>query len=150
MGLAFESNRDGNYEIYRADPDGNNQINLSNHAKGDHKPIWSAKGSRLLFESKRDGKREIYLVFADGAGLKNLTNDPGNDTDARWNPQFELRSVDPQKQAFHDSWRHQTHQLDAEFPQPLQSRNVDPLLSRWASYCNCAHLQRHRRVDPIH
>ena len=79
---------------------GNNQVNLSNHEKSDNKPIWSAKGRRILFESKRDGKREIYLVLADGAGLKNLTNDPGNDSDARWNPQFELRSVEPQSKHF--------------------------------------------------
>jgi TolB protein len=125
-GIAFETNRDGNYEIYRSDPDGNNQINLSNHAKGDHKPIWSAKGRRLLFESKRDGKREIYLVFADGAGLKNLTNDPGNDTDARWNPQFELRSVEPQGRYFTTLGKIKRTSLMQNFPNPFNPETWIP------------------------
>ena len=99
--IAFETQRDGNWEVYRMDPDGNNKVNLSNHPKGDSGVIWSPKGSRILFESKRDGKREVYLMDANGGGLKNLSNNPGgNDTHPRWNPQFELRSVEPRQKRF--------------------------------------------------
>lgn len=99
--IAFETQRDGNWEIYRMDPDGNNKVNLSNHPKGDNAVIWSPKGSRILFESKRDGKREVYTMDANGGGLKNLSNNPdGNDTHPRWNPQFELRAVEPRQKRF--------------------------------------------------
>ena len=99
--IAFESQRDGNWEIYRMDPDGNNQVNLSNHAKGDSGAIWSPKGRKILFESKRDGKREVYVMDANGGDLKNLSNNPGgNDTHPRWNPVFELRSVEPRQKRF--------------------------------------------------
>ena len=99
--IAFETQRDGNWEVYRMDPDGNNKVNLSNHPKGDNGVIWSPKGSRLLFESKRDGKREVYTMDANGGGLKNLSNNPGgNDTHPRWNPQYELRSVEPERKRF--------------------------------------------------
>ena len=99
--IAFETQRDGNWEVYRMDPDGNNKANLSNHPKGDNGVIWSPKGSRILFESKRDGKREVYLMDANGGGLKNLSNNPGgSDTHPRWNPQFELRSVEPRQKRF--------------------------------------------------
>ena len=99
--IAFETQRDGNWEVYRMDPDGNNKVNLTNHEKGDNGVIWSPKGSRILFESKRDGKREVYLMEANGGGLKNLSNNPGGtDTHPRWNPQFELRSVEPRQKRF--------------------------------------------------
>ena len=99
--IAFETQRDGNWEIYRMDPDGNNKVNLTNHEKGDNGVIWSLKGRRMLFESKRDGKREVYAMDANGGDLRNLSNNPdGNDTHPRWNPQFELRSVEPRQKRF--------------------------------------------------
>ena len=99
--IAFETQRDGNWEVYRMDPDGNNKANLTNHEKGDNGAIWSPKGSKILFESKRDGKREVYLMDANGGGLKNLSNNPGGtDTHPRWNPQYELRSVEPRQKRF--------------------------------------------------
>ena len=99
--IAFETQRDGNWELYRMDPDGNNKINLTNHPKGDNGAIWSLKGSRILFESKRDGKREVYAMDANGGDVRNLSNNPdGNDTQPRWNPQFELRLVEPRQKRF--------------------------------------------------
>ena len=100
-GIAFESQRDGDWEIYRMDPDGNNQVNLTNDPGTDSHPIWSPKGRKILFESRRDGKREVYVMDASGGGLKNLSNNPdGNDTHARWNPVYELRSVEPRQKHF--------------------------------------------------
>jgi hypothetical protein len=38
---------------------------------------------------------------ANGGELRNLSNNPdGNDTHPRWNPVFELRSVEPQQKRF--------------------------------------------------
>ena len=83
------------------DPDGNNKVNLTNDPGTDGYPIWSPKGRRILFESRRDGNREVYLMDANGGGLKNLSNNPdGNDTYPRWNPFFELRSVEPRQKHF--------------------------------------------------
>ena len=83
------------------DPDGNNKVNLTNDPGTDSYPVSSPKGSRILFESRRDGNREVYLMDANGGGLRNISNNPdGNDTFARWNPVFELRSVEPQQKRF--------------------------------------------------
>ena len=39
--IAFESNRDGNGEIYVMDADGSNQTRLTNNSAGDWLPAWS-------------------------------------------------------------------------------------------------------------
>ena len=39
--VAFESGRDGNFEIYVMDADGSNQVNLTNNAANTFFPAWS-------------------------------------------------------------------------------------------------------------
>src|SRR5215204_7802946 len=53
--LAFQSNRDGNNEIYVIDADGTSPpINLTNHPGNDQLPVFSPDGSRLAFGSTRE------------------------------------------------------------------------------------------------
>jgi len=85
-GVLFESNRDGNNEIYVMNPDGSQPINLTNHAGNDSSPIWSPDGMRIAFVSSRDGNSEIYAMNADGSGLANLTNHPSTDSYPVWSP----------------------------------------------------------------
>ncbi len=39
--IAFDSDRDGNWEIYVMDADGSNPTNLTNNPAEDHFPAWS-------------------------------------------------------------------------------------------------------------
>jgi Tol biopolymer transport system component len=43
-----------NREIYRADPDGSNVVNLTNHPSGDEEPVWSPDGQYIAFLSGRN------------------------------------------------------------------------------------------------
>ncbi len=79
--IVFESNRDGNSEIYVMNGDGTQQTNLTNNPASDTDPVWSPDGTRIAFTSNRDGNMEIYTMNADGSGLTRLTN---NDTDDQW------------------------------------------------------------------
>ena len=84
--IAFDSNRDGNWEIYVMNADGSGQTNLTNNPARDGHLQWSPDGRRIAFESDRDGNDEIYVMNADGSGVTNLTNNPGDDWSPSWSP----------------------------------------------------------------
>ncbi len=70
--IVFDSDRDGNHEIYSMAPDGSNQVNLSNDPADDTDPVWSPDGSQIAFTSDRptdEGGRYIYIMQADGSDV---------------------------------------------------------------------------------
>ncbi|MBI1925526.1 PD40 domain-containing protein [Candidatus Poribacteria bacterium] len=85
--IAFDSNRDGNGEVYVMNADGTNLVNRTNHPGTDGCPSWSPDGTKVAFESDRDsGTFDIYLMNADGTNLINLTNIAGHDVQPVWSP----------------------------------------------------------------
>jgi Tol biopolymer transport system component len=44
--IAFQSNRDGNFEIYMMNVDGTGQLNLTNDPAGDFTPDWQPVNGR--------------------------------------------------------------------------------------------------------
>jgi Tol biopolymer transport system component len=64
--IAFDSNRDGDYEIYVMDADGSGERNLTSNASLDALPAWSADGRQVVFESERaeKGNRDVYVMSA--------------------------------------------------------------------------------------
>jgi TolB protein len=83
--IAFESDRDGNREIYVMNPDGSNQTRLTNNPADDQFPAFSNDG-RIAFTSSRDGNAEIYVMNANGSGQTRLTNDPAQDSVPAFSP----------------------------------------------------------------
>ena len=77
--IAFNSDRDGNYEVYVMNADGSGQANLTNNAAADFQPSWSPDGTQIAFASTRDGNYEVYVMNADGSGQANLTNNAAID-----------------------------------------------------------------------
>ena len=84
--FAFQSRRDGNFEIYSAAPDGRDQQNLSRHPGHDGEPAWSSDHTRLAFDSDRNGNFDIFVMNADGSGLVQLTTEPAPDGYPTWSP----------------------------------------------------------------
>lgn len=84
--IAFDTNRDGNEEIYVMNPDGSGLTRLTFSSGADGYPTWSADGTRIAFDSNRDGNHEIYMMNADGSGQTNLTNNSSNDVNATFSP----------------------------------------------------------------
>ena len=95
--IAFQSDRDGNPEIYVMDIDGKNQQRLTNNPNDDWNPSWFPDGERIAFSSNRDGHfrgvagitSEIYMMDADGGNEQRLTNNRQNDRYPSWSPDGE-------------------------------------------------------------
>jgi Tol biopolymer transport system component len=67
-------------------PDGSQQVNLTNHAGWDSYAAWSPDGTKIAFETSRDGDREIYVMNADGSDPTNLTEHSDADYFPAWSP----------------------------------------------------------------
>ncbi len=58
--ILFESNRNGNWDIFIMDTDGQNQKQLTSDTAQDRRPCWHPSGKKVLFESTRSGVNELY------------------------------------------------------------------------------------------
>jgi len=84
--IVFESNRDGNSEIYMGNL-ANGSINrLTNNLGADIQPALSPDGNRVVFTSNRNGNNEIYIMNVDGSNQTNLTNNQADDQFPDWSP----------------------------------------------------------------
>ena len=72
--ILFTSTRDGNREVYMMNPDGSEQVNLTQHRAADLGAVWSPSGNRILFVSDRQGTRvrDLYLMDPDGSNVRRV------------------------------------------------------------------------------
>jgi Tol biopolymer transport system component len=84
--IAYDTDRDGNFEIYSMNPDGTSKTRLTNNAARDVSPAWSADGTKIAFVSNRDGNFEIYKMNADGTGQTRLTTNTAYEDQPSWSP----------------------------------------------------------------
>jgi uncharacterized protein YjdB len=84
--LAFESDRDGNLEVYVINTDGTGLVRLTNNAAFDGVPAWSPDGTKIAFTSDRDGRNEIYVMNPDGSSVTRVSNEPADEERPAWSP----------------------------------------------------------------
>ena len=70
--ILFTATRDGNREVYVMNPDGSEQVNLTQHRAEDLQAVWSPTGEQILFVSDRDGIRDLYLMNPDGSNVRRV------------------------------------------------------------------------------
>ena len=85
--IAFQTDRDGNSEIYLMGCDGSGQTNLTNNSAEDKHPSW-ATGGKLAFSSNRNaaGGYDIYLLTLDPWEVTRLTTNAANDESPAMSP----------------------------------------------------------------
>lgn len=64
--IAFESDRDGDADLYIIRADGSETISLTNNTAYDGQPAWASDGRHIAFVSDRDGHRAIYVLTISG------------------------------------------------------------------------------------
>ena len=91
--ILFTSLRDGNSEVYIMNPDGSEQVNLTQHPAADLQAVWSPTGDQILFISNRGdfrprGNRDLYLMASDGTKVRRVFKRKikGWRTDPTWSP----------------------------------------------------------------
>jgi hypothetical protein len=84
--IVFQSNRDGQPEIYVMNSNGTAQTRLTNNPAAETAPAWSPDGTKILFTSTRDAPMTpaLYLMNADGSSQTRVTD--GNDGVWRQSP----------------------------------------------------------------
>ena len=70
--VLFTSTRDGNHEVYMMNPDGSEQVNLTQHPARDVSAVWSPTGEQILFSSERGGVWDLYLMDPDGTNVRRV------------------------------------------------------------------------------
>jgi Tol biopolymer transport system component len=102
--IAYDTDVDGNFEIYTIDLTSRARQRLTEHPGRDVAPAWSPDGTRIAFMSDRDSAPEfdLYLMDPDGGHVERLTSGG-----TYWFPRF---SPDGTELAFH-LWR-DVHVMD--------------------------------------
>ena len=89
--IAFQTNRDGDNEIYVMGCDGSDQVNLTGHDAEDKHPSWGGNGL-LAFSSNRnapedgDDNYDIYLISLESKEVARLTAHTSTDESPALSP----------------------------------------------------------------
>ncbi len=84
--LAYDSNLNGNQDIYKMPLNGGEAEQLTNDPSDEFLPAWSPDGKEIAFYYWKMGNRDLTLMMADGSRLQQLTEDPASESYPSWSP----------------------------------------------------------------
>jgi Tol biopolymer transport system component len=65
--LLFCSNRDGDTELFIMDPNGENQVQLTNNGWTDNSASWSPDGRKIAYANSLTNYPQIHVMNRDGS-----------------------------------------------------------------------------------
>jgi TolB protein len=86
--IAFETDRNGSWDIYLLDVRTRIAFNLTHHTDDDFAPSWSPDGKELIFYSDRTGnhRTELYILNIETLETRAFTDATGDYRRAVWSP----------------------------------------------------------------
>ena len=89
--LAFQTHRNGEFDVFVMRSDGRGQRNLTRHPARDQWPSWSPDGRWIAFMSMRDGSEDVFVMRPDGSNVRNVTGTSAlQESHPSWTPTGEL------------------------------------------------------------
>ncbi|MGD8727062.1 MAG: protein kinase [Gemmatimonadales bacterium] len=84
--LAYDSDLEGNQDIYLMPLDGGEPRRLTGNEADDFAPNFSPDGGEIVFYSNRYGSRDIFLMSLDGGNETRLTDDAVEEYHPKFSP----------------------------------------------------------------
>ncbi|MCB0338979.1 MAG: PD40 domain-containing protein, partial [Bdellovibrionales bacterium] len=130
--ITFESDRDGNKEIYVADWDGARQRRITNSLGADADPTWNPSGDEVFFYRQESGEQaNIYAYSLSSNSERQITSFSGRNTTPRISPNGRFLSYSTNR--FWPGW-------DVCF-WDLENHHENCVLKGSESYCRAAWSQ---------
>ena len=130
--LAFDSDREGNPDIYRMPLAGGEPQQITTDPSFDFIPSWSPDGKELVFHSWRNESRDVFVVSATGGDERMVAGGPAMEFYPDWAP--DGRSV-----VFHSDRTAGGNQVfvatrgpDGVWQAPRQLTRDGGIFARWA------------------
>src|SRR6185295_11086307 len=75
--IAFDSNAEGEYDIWVISANGGKPQRMTTHPANDGNPSWSRDGHWIYFDSARTGEPQVWKIPANGGEAIQVTRDGG-------------------------------------------------------------------------
>jgi Tol biopolymer transport system component len=82
--IAFQTNRDGNNDIYIMNANGSLQTPITVDRADDIEPDWSGDGRQIVFSSNRDGAYQLHIISENGSEPTVVAPVLADDRQANW------------------------------------------------------------------
>ena len=92
--LAYQSDRDGNVDIYSFDLRIDEEYRVTDDEGRDIGPTWDCSGTLLAYTAENEDTSDIFQVYWKGGTSSHITNHPAIDQWSEWSPAKETASRD--------------------------------------------------------